>query len=216
MESFSCRGGARIGLKNATRPFAVLKFKDGVLNLNSSVFANLYFANEDIISFEPRGEGYDKGVRINHKVETYKEEVIFWTSCDPEELADKLRSGFLSNAQPVDYSKVRALQAGGGKVFKGHAIWLWILAILLYIPAAYAFFIPVIHPQIKELSLFKSIAFNIVWLYVSLTLTCLIYSIKVRKFLFRNGIEEDIDNQFLGMMAIIFGILFMVFVAGRV
>ena len=48
-------GGARIGMMNATWPFATLKVNKNRLELNATILGNLVFTPQDIISIESYG-----------------------------------------------------------------------------------------------------------------------------------------------------------------
>jgi len=74
-------GGARIGMANATWPFATLKANKDRLELNATIIGTLVFKPNDIISIEPYGliPFIGRGIRINHRVDKYKSKVIFWT-----------------------------------------------------------------------------------------------------------------------------------------
>lgn len=91
-------GGARIGTANVTWPFARLKVSNDRIELNASIFGNLVFRPEDIISIESYSGIMSVGLKINHRVPEYKENVIFWTSKNPSKIIQKIRqTGFLDN-----------------------------------------------------------------------------------------------------------------------
>ena len=80
-EHFTLTGGARIGRANATFPFATLSVDKHLLKLNASIVGNLIFQPKDIVSIEVYGKipVLGQGVKINHNVESYNPQVIFWT-----------------------------------------------------------------------------------------------------------------------------------------
>jgi len=53
MTQLNFTGRARIGMANATWPFASLKVTKVRLDLNATIVGNLVFRPEDIISIEP-------------------------------------------------------------------------------------------------------------------------------------------------------------------
>jgi hypothetical protein len=119
-------GGARIGLANATWPFATLKVTKDKLELNASIIGNLVFRPNDIISIVPQDGLLSKGLKIIHRVPTYKENVIFWTFGNPNELLKRIdQSGFLTNNSPLPTSsetEILKSQSKGGFPIKLPAI----------------------------------------------------------------------------------------------
>jgi hypothetical protein len=97
MAVYKVTGGAKVGIMLSTYPFAVLKIEDGLLRLNVSLVAKLVFRAQDIISIEPfKGSGkIGDGIKINHRVPGYKENVLFWCSRTPEVLIREIQgTGF--------------------------------------------------------------------------------------------------------------------------
>ena len=98
MTEIKFTGGARIGMANATWPFASLKVTQDRLDLNATIVGNLVFRPDDIISIEPYSGGLSSGLKINHRVPKYKDKVIFWTFKNPNEIIRQIRqTGFLDN-----------------------------------------------------------------------------------------------------------------------
>lgn len=95
-------GGARIGMANATWPFASLKVTKDRLDLNATIVGNLVFRPADIISIEPYSGGMSSGLKINHRVPKYKDKVIFWTFKNPNEIIRQIQqTGFLDNTTSI-------------------------------------------------------------------------------------------------------------------
>ncbi len=94
MEGVNYIGGARIGLFNATWPFARLKLNNGVLNLSVLIFKNLSFSKENIISLKRYDGVLSKGIKIIHNVPNYKENIIFWTFSDCENIIKEIEEYF--------------------------------------------------------------------------------------------------------------------------
>ena len=100
MEKLEMTGGARIGSANASWPFATFKVSKDKLELNASIVGNLVFQPKDIISIEPYSKFtfIGKGIKINHSVTNYDNEVIFWTFQDPLTVINQIRElGFFDN-----------------------------------------------------------------------------------------------------------------------
>ena len=95
MDEVKETGGARIGMANATWPFATLAVTKDKLVLSASLLGNLIFRPGDIISLEPYSGFLSSGIKINHRVPGYKEKVIFWTFTNPNSLIKRIeRTGF--------------------------------------------------------------------------------------------------------------------------
>lgn len=135
MNELQLTGGARIGMANATFPFATLKVNKDRLVLNASIIGNLTFQPSDIISIEPYTmiPILGQGIKINHQVSTYKESVIFWTFKDPKSVVRQIKkTGFLINENQTKQKTDRTIiekQAKGGfpirKEFTIGAIVVW-------------------------------------------------------------------------------------------
>jgi len=93
MTELKVTGGARIGFANASWTFATLKVSKNQLELNASIIGNLLFQPSDIISIIPYSKIpiLGQGIKINHKVETYKKKVIFWTYKNPELVINQIK-----------------------------------------------------------------------------------------------------------------------------
>lgn len=111
-------GGARIGMANATWPFATLTVNKNKLQLNATILGNLVFKPGDIISVVPYSSFMSSGLKINHKVPNYKNNIIFWTFNSPSDLIKKIeQTGFLTNTNPIaidlEESITRSQSQGG-------------------------------------------------------------------------------------------------------
>ncbi len=90
-------GGARVGLKNASWPFARLTMSKKELRLRVKLIGRYRFRPEDIkevevVRFLPV---IGKGIRIHHHKEDYPNRLIFWTLSDPKGIAERFRgAGF--------------------------------------------------------------------------------------------------------------------------
>ncbi|WP_066433863.1 hypothetical protein [Chryseobacterium sp. CCH4-E10] len=101
MKQFKLTGGARIGRANATYPFANLYVDENILKIDASLAGSLIFQPQDIISIKPYTSIplIGQGIKILHRVENYKQNVIFWTMKDPESVISQIKqTGFLEKA----------------------------------------------------------------------------------------------------------------------
>lgn len=119
-KTFKLTGGARIGLANATYPFADLYVDENTLKINASLVGNLVFQPQDIISIEPYTTIplIGQGIKISHRVENYNPNVIFWTLKNPETVINEIKNtGFLENKNSTSIardSKIIEQQIQGG------------------------------------------------------------------------------------------------------
>ena len=92
-------GGARIGMFNATFPFATLNVKKDKLVLRI-LLRKFTFHPSDIVSIEPYTliPLFGQGIRIHHNVSKYNEKIIFWTFKNPKSVVQRINQiGFSSN-----------------------------------------------------------------------------------------------------------------------
>lgn len=148
MNELQLTGGARVGMANATYPFATLKVNKDRLEINGSIVGNLTFQPADIISIEPYTmiPILGQGIKINHKVSTYKERVIFWTFKDPNSLVRQIQeTGFLSNenqtSDKIDRTIIEKQAKGGFPIKKGFAIGAIVVWNLLFVTDFIPFFL---------------------------------------------------------------------------
>lgn len=98
MKELKLTGGARVGMFNASFPFATLKVNQDRLELKVSMIGKLIFQVSDIISIEPYTiiPLIGQGIKINHTVADYKQQVIFWTFKNPRALIRQIEAtGFI-------------------------------------------------------------------------------------------------------------------------
>jgi hypothetical protein len=148
MNELQLTGGARIGMANATFPFATLKVNKDRLELNASIVGNLTFQPSDIISIEPYTmiPILGQGIKINHKVSGYKERVIFWTFKDPNSVVRQIQeTGFLNNQntseQKIDKNIIEKQAKGGFPIKKGFAIVVIVVWNFLFLSDFIPFFL---------------------------------------------------------------------------
>jgi hypothetical protein len=108
-------GGARIGMAHATWPFATLTVNKDRLEVNAGIIGDLVFGPSDIISIELYSELISQGIKINHRVSNYAQNVIFLTSGAGNLINEIRQTGFLYNndAMPVRRD-ITSMQTSGG------------------------------------------------------------------------------------------------------
>jgi len=100
MEEINVIGGARIGIVNATWPFARLAVSPVQLKL-TCVLDCYEFLPKDVVSLRPYGAlpFFYSGIRILHARRDYPSKIIFWCPSNPETLISEIRdAGFLPTA----------------------------------------------------------------------------------------------------------------------
>lgn len=98
MNEINLKGGARIGMTNASYPLATLKVNQDRLELKAALIGKLTFQAVDIISIEPYIliPFIGQGIKIKHNVASYKKQVIFWTFKNPKMLIKQIEAtGFI-------------------------------------------------------------------------------------------------------------------------
>ena len=121
MDPLKMTGGARIGMANATWPFATLTVTKDRLDLNASIIGNYSFTKDDIISIEPYYliPIIGQGIKINHKIPKYKDKVIFWTFNNPNDVINEIKQtgffdgGSLTTNQDVKNQVIERQKQGG-------------------------------------------------------------------------------------------------------
>lgn len=104
MKTLKLTGGARIGMANATFPFATLSVNHNRLDLNASLLGNLSFSPNDVVSIEPYTflPLIGQGIKIKHKVSSYHQNVIFWSFKNPNWIVEQINeTGFLSTDNTI-------------------------------------------------------------------------------------------------------------------
>ena len=141
MERFEITGGARIGIANASWPFATLKVSKEKLEVNASIVGNLVFGPSDVVSIKPYTvlPLIGQGIKINHRVDSYNQNVIFWTFKDPSVVINQIMQvGFLDKSYDDNLidepSVIEQQQKGGFPIKKSVAIGIivvWNMLLLL-------------------------------------------------------------------------------------
>jgi len=100
MSEIIVTGGARIGLVDATWPFAKLSASPVGLRLKC-LLDSYDFAPSQVVSLEPHGSflRFHNGLRVVHARSDYPSKIVFWCQGNPEELISRIRqAGFLPTA----------------------------------------------------------------------------------------------------------------------
>lgn len=210
MKELKLTGGARIGRANATFPFATLKVTKTSLDLNASIVGNLTFLPSDIISIEP----YTKipllgqGIKINHKVASYKEKVIFWTMKNPAIVIRQIQeTGFLDpdnkNIASTNQAIIERQKNGGFPVKKAAAIVIVIVWNIFFLFDFLGFFKD--NLEGSPLGLGAQSALGFILLTCILTLTFEPF----RKLILKKGRTLNDIKKFVFFLLFISGIMFL-------
>jgi hypothetical protein len=212
MKQFRLTGGARIGRANATYPFAELYVDENTLKINASLVGNLIFQPQDIISIKSYKALplIGQGIKILHRVDNYKQNVIFWTMKDPEFVISQIKqTGFLEKANfPLtekDQQIVRQQRQGGHPLkpfFPVMFILLWNILLLYDI---LPFFL-----QKRSGGPFGfgiCIALGLLFLTALMTLV----SAGFRKLILKEGRDLEDIKKFAAFILLISGVMFAAF-----
>ena len=210
MDEIKKTGGARIGMMNATWPFATLKVNKNNLELNATILGKLVFTPQDIISIEPYGliPVLGQGIKINHRVKSYNSKVIFWTMGNPRDLIKKIEGiGFLGNSSPMSEDlqiEINQTQNRGGFPIKTQAailivvVWNLLLSIDLY-----KLFTERVEGSPLGLGAKLAIGF------IFITSILLLFTKFAREFILKEGREIDDIRKFIYFLMFICGFLFI-------
>jgi hypothetical protein len=123
-------GGAKMGLVGCTWPFAELLVSKNELQLNASIIGNMYFRPSDVISIERSSFFYGAGIKINHRVNGYSQNVIFSTFAGRDLIKRIEDSGFLNNQGPLPdeiEGKISKYQSSGSFPMKWSALIVFVV-----------------------------------------------------------------------------------------
>lgn len=213
-EKFTLTGGARIGKSNVTYPLADLYADKQMLKLNASLFGNFVFQAKDIMSVEPYSSFslFSKGIKINHRVENYKSEVIFWTMKNPNIVIEEIKkTGFfdnLNNASSPDNVEIINIQNEGASPIQKKASILFIAVYILLCVAV--FLLPFLQKMPEKDTFAKHIYVPIGFVFFTSILA--IVSEKFRKIILKEGRTFDDIKKSAYFIALIMGMMFFVFI----
>ena len=99
MKLVDLTGGARVGYKNASWPFARLTASKKELRLRVKLIGKYSFRPQDIEKLEvikvlPL---LGQGIRIHHNKETYPSKIIFWSLSDPNQVLKAIEQAGILN-----------------------------------------------------------------------------------------------------------------------
>ncbi|MTH14659.1 hypothetical protein [Flavobacterium sp. LC2016-01] len=216
-EKFTLTGGARIGMANASYPFADLYVDKDVLKINASIVGNLVFQAKDIIELKAYRSIpiIGNGIKVIHRIEKYNQEVIFWTFKDPKFVLNEIeKTGFLNNTNSSlsdsDLEIIKRQNQGGFPIKKSVVVFFVIAWNLLFISALIPIFL---NPNSKGFSF--GIGVNIALGLVFLTSVLTVISKSFRKLILKEGREFEDIKKFIYFIILISGILSISFGLAR-
>ena len=215
-EKFTLTGGARIGMANASYPFADLYVDKEILKINASIVGNLMFQPKDIISIETYTliPLIGQGIKINHRIENYNPKVIFWTFKDPNFVIGEIKkTGFLKNLvseiSSSDLEVIRKQKEGGFSLKKSVAVIFIVAWNLLFLSDIISFFL---NGETEGSPIGIGINLAVGLIFVSSILA--IVSEKFRKIILKENRNFEDIKKFAYFIALISGIMFIVFTIG--
>ncbi|MEO7977215.1 hypothetical protein [Flavobacterium sp.] len=212
-EKFTLTGGARIGMANASYPFADLYVDKEVLKINASIVGNLVFQPKDIISIEAYNSIpiIGNGIKINHRIEKYNSKVIFWTLKNPNRVLSEIKkTGFLENLNSeisAQNLEIIETQNQGGFPIKKPVVIFYVLAWnFLFLYNIIPFFLKGKQEGFPFGIGMKS-ALGLVFISCILTLV----SVKFKKIILKEGREFRDIKKFIYLLIAISGMMFLQF-----
>lgn len=216
-EKFTLTGGARIGMANASYPFADLYVDKELLKINASIVGNLIFQQKDIISIEPYTliPLIGQGIKINHRIENYNPKVIFWTFKDPNSvIVEMKKTGFLQNLNSeissADLEIMKKQNEGGFPLKKSVVVFFIVAWNLLFLSDIIPFFLKG-ETEGSPIGIGMNLAVGLI--FVSSILS--IISEKFRKIILKENRNFDDIKKFAYFIALISGIMFVTFTIGN-
>lgn len=210
MDELQLTGGARIGRANISIPLATLTVSKERMELNASIVGNLTFQPADITSIEPYNflPVIGQGVKINHRVPTYKEKVIFWSLKDPMAIIKQIEgTGFLGNQaalSPQMAQGVMKRQAEGGfPIKRGAAIAVVVFWNLLFLADVVPFILE--QKQGSPIGAGMLTAIGLVFLIALLSLVAADF----RRLILKEGRGKDDIKRFAIFLLILMGVMFV-------
>lgn len=212
-EKFTLTGGARIGMANASFPFADLYVDKEVLKINASIVGNLVFQPKDIISIEAYSSipVIGNGIKINHRIEKYNSKVIFWTLKNPNTVINEIKkTGFLENTNSEisteDLKILERQNQGGFPIKKPVAVFFIIAWNLLFLSDIIPFML-----QDKKEGLPIGIGIKLALGLIFISSILALVSEKFRGLILKEGRGFDDIKKFIYLTAFITGMLFIQF-----
>lgn len=212
-EKFTLTGGARIGMANASFPFADLYVDKDVLKINASIVGNLVFQPKDIISIEAYSSIpiIGNGIKINHRIEKYNSNVIFWTFKNPNTVINEIKkTGFLENTNSEisteDLKILERQNQGEFPIKKPVAVFFIIAWNLLFLSDIIPFML-----QDKKEGLPIGIGVKLALGLVFISSVLALVSEKFRGLILKEGREFDDIKKLIYLTAFITGMLFIQF-----
>lgn len=216
-EKFTLTGGARIGMANATFPFADLYVDKEILKINASIVGNLVFQPKDIISIKSYTSIpiIGNGIKINHRIENYDSEVIFWTFKNPNSVISEIeKTGFLQNTNSVisavDLEILKKQNEGGFPIKKSVVIFFIVVWNLLFLSDILPFFLKG-KTEGSPIGIGMNLAVGLIFTSSILA----IVSEKFRKIILKQNRNFDDIKKFAYFIAFVTGIMFVAFTIGN-
>lgn len=217
-EKFTLTGGARIGMANASFPFAELYVDKEILKINASIVGNLVFQPKDVISIEPHTSLpiIGNGIKINHRVENYNSTVIFWTFKNPNFVISEIeKTGFLKNTNSeisaADLEIMKMQNQGGFPIKKPVVIFFVVAWNLLFLSDIIPFFLKG-NVEGSPIGIGMTLAVGLIFASSILALL----SEKFRAIILKEDTSFDNIKKFFYFIALITGIMFITFMIGGI
>ena len=217
-EKYILTGGARIGMANASFPFADLYVDKQILKINASIVGNLVFQPKDIISIKPHKSFpiIGNGIKINHRIENYNSEVIFWTLKNPINVITEIeKTGFLQNINSEisenDLEIIQRQSEGGFPIKKSAAIFFVVAWNLLFLSDILPFILSK-KTEGSPIGIWMTLVIGLIFASSILA----IISEKFRKLILKENRNFEDIKKLAYFIAFVTGIMFLSFTIGNI
>jgi hypothetical protein len=149
------QGGATIGFWRVPYFCSSLEIVDNHLVLNASLLGYYVFDKNEILSLEFYNQGFVKGIKINHNIESYNDDIYFWPIKNTQSILKEIEV-LIANLEDketihnIDLSK----ENSGHLVIKKPILFLILFMFFL------GFINDVILTEVQELSTYKVLNFS--------------------------------------------------------
>ena len=200
-------GGVKIGMFKASWPLASIEIDDYKLEVDASIRGKFVFGKTDIVSITAEQSLFRSGSRINHRVEKFNKNIVFYPQTSAASLVGKIHQlGFLDltikTPRAVEI-EIKALQEQSGFPIKMPiVIGIVIVWNLLFLADFLNLF-----PNKPEHS-FTGIGMSLALAMVFITALLLLTSDFFRQIILKDGVNIKSIRSFLFFILLITGFMF--------
>ncbi len=180
---------------------STIEIIDNRLILNASIFGYFIFDKEDIISLELYEDSFIKGIKINHKVESYYDDIYFFPLTGTNIIISEIEK-IMENNEDTEKVDTEIKKYSGRVVIKKPVI------ILIILMTVYSFINDVIFVNFEELYRYKILNYKIgvpqiSTIFIIVLFSLLFVSKQVRSFILIKNYNFEYLKPFIYFMFIL-------------